>query len=84
MKKTALTFIASRIPEDQIEDLRESFIKIDINGDGQITLEELKKGFNYLFGADHFNETEVEEIMFAMDLNKNGMLDYTEFIAGCM
>ena len=43
-KKTTLTFLASRIPEDQIENLRKAFIKIDKNGDGILTKEELVEG----------------------------------------
>lgn len=43
-KKTTLTFLASRIPEDQVENLRKAFIKIDVNGDGVLSKEELMKG----------------------------------------
>lgn len=43
-KRTTLTLIASRIPEDQIKALREAFSKFDSNGDGKLTLEELKEG----------------------------------------
>jgi hypothetical protein len=34
LKRTTLSLIASRIPEDQIILLRQVFTKIDINGDG--------------------------------------------------
>lgn len=44
MKRTTLSLIASRIPEDQIILLRQVFTKIDINGDGQLTIEELING----------------------------------------
>lgn len=43
-KRTTLTLIASRIPEDQIKALREAFSKFDKNGDGKLTIEELKEG----------------------------------------
>jgi Ca2+-binding EF-hand superfamily protein len=43
-KRTTLTLIASRIPEDQIKALREAFSKFDSNGDGKLTLEELNEG----------------------------------------
>jgi len=33
-KRTTLTLIASRIPEDQIKILRDSFSSLDKNGDG--------------------------------------------------
>jgi calcium-dependent protein kinase len=44
LKKTTLFLIASRIPEDQITALREAFSKFDKNGDGRLTIEELKEG----------------------------------------
>lgn len=43
-KRTTLILIASRIPEDQIRALREAFSKFDKNGDGRLTLDELKVG----------------------------------------
>ena len=44
LKRTTLSLIASRIPEDQIVSLRSAFSKMDKNGDGQLTYEELKEG----------------------------------------
>lgn len=41
-KKATLTYLAAKLPEKNIEDLREMFIKIDDNGDGRITSEEFK------------------------------------------
>ncbi len=43
-KKTTLTFMASRIPEDQIKELRNAFVKIDKDGNGVLTKEELMEG----------------------------------------
>jgi Ca2+-binding EF-hand superfamily protein len=34
LKRTTLSLIATRIPEDQIKELRLAFSKIDKNGDG--------------------------------------------------
>jgi len=44
LKRTTLNFMATRIPEDQLTSLRQIFTKIDINGDGQLTIEELVEG----------------------------------------
>lgn len=43
-KKTTVTYIASRIPEDKIQDLRQAFQKLDVNGDGVLSKHELMKG----------------------------------------
>ena len=50
-KRTTLTLIASRIPEDQIKALREAFSKFDKNGDGKLTIEELKDGIHLIKGC---------------------------------
>ena len=50
-KRTTLTLIASRIPEDQIKALREAFSKFDKNGDGKLTMEELKEGVTTIKGC---------------------------------
>jgi calcium-dependent protein kinase len=81
-KKTTLTYIASRIPEDHIEKLKEAFVKIDKNGDGRLTLLELKEGFDQLECS--MDEKDFELTLKLMDTNNNGFIDYTEFIAGCL
>lgn len=39
-KKTILVYMATRLPEKNIEELRKLFIEIDVNGNGKITQEE--------------------------------------------
>ena len=39
-KKATLIYMASRLPEKNIEELRRLFISIDLNGDGKITSDE--------------------------------------------
>ena len=51
-KRTTLTFIASRIPEDQIKQLKDAFSQFDKNGDGRLTLAELKEGVGKIDGID--------------------------------
>lgn len=82
-KRTTLTLIASRIPEDQIKALREAFSKFDKNGDGKLTIDELKEGVRLIKGCQ-LTEADIEMAMNVMDSNKNGYIDYTEFIAACL
>lgn len=82
-KKTTLTFLASRIPEDQIENLRKAFIKIDKNGDGVLSKQELSEGVSKVPGCN-IKEEDWDLVLQLMDTNNNGNIDYTEFIAGCM
>lgn len=44
MKKITLTYIASQLNEVEINDLGSVFKKMDANGDGVITFDELKAG----------------------------------------
>ena len=57
LKRTTLSLIASRIPEDQITKLRMAFSKMDKNGDGALTFEELRQG---LHEVPEINLTDVE------------------------
>lgn len=83
LKRTTLQLIASRIPEDQIQNLRNAFTKIDINGDGQLTIEELQKGLKNIPGIN-LDLKDLDRAMQMIDTNQNGLIDYTEFIAACL
>jgi calcium-dependent protein kinase len=61
------------------ENLLEMFTKFDTNGDGFISLDELKKGYNtYLLKS--MDENEIEKAFFDADADSSGKLDYTEFV----
>jgi len=83
LKRTTLSFIASRIPEDQIKTLRLAFSKMDKNGDGSLTYEELKVGLEEIPEIT-LTEGDIMEAMNVIDSNQNGLIDYTEFIAACL
>jgi len=67
-KRTTLTLIASRIPEDQIKALRDAFSKFDRDGDGKLTLVELKEGVSKIKGGN-INEEDLINAMSVMDSN---------------
>ena len=74
------TFITSQIISiHETKDLRNIFKSIDINGDGQLSKEELIKGFNIyteLVDRDEY----IENIINQVDTDGNGYIDYNEFI----
>jgi calcium-dependent protein kinase len=84
LKKTTLTFIASRIPEDQITNLRQAFAKFDKNGDGKLSHQEIRDGLKTSGIGENFSDEETDKLIKVMDTNMNGFVDYTEFIAACM
>ena len=83
LKRTTLSLIASRIPEDQIQTLRQAFSKMDKNGDGSLTYDELKTGLDEI-PEINISQDEMMDAMNVIDSNQNGLIDYTEFIAACL
>ncbi|XP_054809083.1 calcium-dependent protein kinase 26-like [Prosopis cineraria] len=82
LKKMAIRVIAEKLSEEEIAGLKEIFKTIDTDNSGQITLEELKNGLKK-FGAD-LNESELQNVMQAADVNNSGAIDYKEFIAATL
>lgn len=78
LKKAALTYIASRLKDDEIKNLKEIFAALDKNGDGSLTLEEVKSGVSKLKGASNLN---FEDIFKSIDTDGSGVINYTEFLA---
>lgn len=61
---------------DDIKDLKKLFLSLDVNGDGSLTLDELRKG---LEGKE--NGEELIMIMQGADTDGSGEINYTEFLA---
>lgn len=55
------------------------FFKLDKNKDGYITLKELKEGMK-----NTPNINEIADILQGVDTDKNGAINYTEFIAATL
>ena len=83
IKKMTLLFISSRLDENEISDLKKIFEAFDKKKDGQISFDELKQGLVQL-KSSHINEEEVFELFKTLDSDKNGRIDYTEFLASTL
>lgn len=81
LKKAVLIYMASRLTDNEIENLKKNFQSIDKNGDGMLSLTELKEAVNDTDGLPLSN---VEEVFMTLDTDKNGKISYTEFIAASM
>lgn len=85
LQEAVLTFIASQLITSKEKDkLQSTFISLDLNGDGKLSTEELVAAFCQVFGASCDAEKEVESIMSQLDMDKNGHIDYTEFVLATM
>ena len=83
IKKMGLMFIASRLDENEINNLKNVFSGFDTSKDGQISFEELKKGLMSM-KSNKMTEEEIRKSFDAIDVDQNGKIDYTEFIAATM
>ena len=80
MKKMSLLYIASRLDENEIENLKKVFKSFDKCSDGQITYDELKQGL-IQFNNTKLTENDIKDLFSQIDVDQNGKIDYTEFIA---
>lgn len=78
-KRKALRVIAEFLSAEEVEDINEMFKKIDRDGDGIVSVEELKAGL-LKFGSQ-LAESEVQMLIEAVDTCGKGTLDYGEFVA---
>jgi calcium-dependent protein kinase len=78
-KKVVLTFIASRTTDKEVMEEMKAFQSLDKNKDGYITVHELKSAIK-----GKMKEEEVKEILNGVDTDKNGAINYTEFIAATL
>uniref|UniRef100_A0A672YC00 Calcium binding protein 4 n=1 Tax=Sphaeramia orbicularis TaxID=375764 RepID=A0A672YC00_9TELE len=62
-----------------LKELRCAFKQFDCDGDGKITLDELKEGMKTLLG-EKLKKGELEEILGDIDLNKDGTIDFDEML----
>ena len=83
IKKISLLFIASRLDENEIRNLKQIFQAFDKGKDGQISIDELKQGLTQL-KTTHFNPEEIFNLFKTIDADKNGRIDYTEFLAATL
>uniref|UniRef100_A0A3P9PZP5 Calcium binding protein 2b n=1 Tax=Poecilia reticulata TaxID=8081 RepID=A0A3P9PZP5_POERE len=62
-----------------VKELRDAFKEFDSDGDGQISLTELREAMKKLMGEQVTNR-EISEILKDVDLNGDGQVDFEEFV----
>ncbi|MCQ2817857.1 MAG: protein kinase [archaeon] len=82
LKKAVITFIASRLNEKEVKDLKDIFLSIDANNDGVLTLSEMEQGLKKI--KKKHPDFDIEGLFKSIDTDKSGKIDYTEFIAACL
>jgi calcium-dependent protein kinase len=82
LRKVVLTFIASRLRDEEVKNIKNIFSRMDKDKKGTLTLQELKTGLEEsLSPEDNIN---IEKLFESIDTDHSGRIDYTEFIAATM
>mmetsp|Transcript_74130 Transcript_74130/g.116024 ORF Transcript_74130/g.116024 Transcript_74130/m.116024 type:complete len:544 (+) Transcript_74130:52-1683(+) len=82
LKKAVLRIIVGELAEKDIKASRDMFRAFDVNGDGLITMEELKEGIVQAGVRDL--PADFVDIVSSIDSQKSGGIDYTEFLAASL
>nr|XP_017246286.1 PREDICTED: calcium-dependent protein kinase 24-like [Daucus carota subsp. sativus] len=77
-KKKVLGVVATTLPDEQIQDIKDMFHMWDTDKNGDLTLEELKSGL--INNGHNVSDLDVQSLMEAADLDGNGTLDIDEFV----
>jgi len=73
--------VARQLDHKALGSVHKVFSALDTNGDGVLSLSEVRDGFVKLFGADSQEVADVENLFRTVDLDGSGVIDYTEFCA---
>lgn len=78
LETAALHVMATQLSDRQTRLVRDAFIELDTNGDGQVTPDELREGI----ARAGILETDCDagKIVAEVDFNDSGYIDYTEFL----
>jgi calcium-dependent protein kinase len=79
LERASMMAVAHYLPEEKIAHLRKAFEKMDLNGDGVLTPDEISQGLQGALTSSEQNN--MTSILTALDTDGNGSVDYTEFIA---
>ena len=74
-------YIATQlVGKKEKEELQQTFTALDKNADGKLSREELIEGYTIIYGNAEKAIKEVEIIMKNVDVDRNGYIEYSEFL----
>lgn len=84
LKQATYAFIASQLlSKQEKEQIDKVFRAMDANGDGKLSKEEIKNGYQTHFGRT-MNDEEVDEMFNKVDADGSGEIEYSEFVVATM
>ena len=82
VQKSIINFAAFHLTSKETKEFVEMFKSLDQNSDGVLSIDEIKKGVEECkFGEKGEN---IAKLFEEMDVDKNGLINYTEFISALM
>ena len=82
LQKLALNMIAHFVEDEKVTELKLMFQTMDTDGNGTITIEEMKAGLESVGLAEL--TANLDQTMKALDNDGSGKIDYSEFIAATL
>jgi calcium-dependent protein kinase len=84
LKAATFAFIAGQlISKTEKDNLARVFKAFDKNGDGKLSMEEVKIGYMEHYGRVMSDE-EIERMFRSVDTDNSGFIDYSEFVVAAM
>ena len=79
LQQATIAFIVHNLNSNkEIEELKKVFQAMDLNNDGMLTYDEIKKAYEKYFGV--VSEIKINKIIEEMDNNSDGIISYEEFL----
>jgi calcium-dependent protein kinase len=82
LKKVALQVMVGQFSEHQLSSLRDIFVALDLNGDGMLTIDEMREGLSQA-GLGEI-PAELQSAIEDIDLDGSGAIDYSEFLVAAL
>ena len=85
LQETTIAYLIHNFPDlEDVTDACKLFNKIDLNDNGQITLNEFHLGLSLVLGNNNLKDEDYIEIFANLDINNDNYLGYEDFVRGAI
>jgi len=81
-ERAVLTLVAHGTTSKEVDDLRETFHKLDTSRTGSLSKDEIRVGLKQC--SQKITEVELDQLFIALDANETGRIMYTEWLAATL